>query len=61
MILCLCRGVSEREVADAIRGGARTLEDVKRRCTGAGGSCGACRPLIEDQLRRRLREAQRAA
>ena len=50
MIACLCRGVSDREITDAIRCGARTLEEVATRCAGAGGDCGACRSFIEEQL-----------
>ena len=41
MILCLCRGVSEREVADVVERGASSVSDVKREC-GAGTECGMC-------------------
>ena len=50
MIVCVCRGVSEREIAEAIREGACSIDDVGRSCAGAGRDCGTCRPLIEDQL-----------
>jgi bacterioferritin-associated ferredoxin len=50
MILCICRGVSEREVREAVRCGARTLDDVSRSCDGAGGDCGSCLTRIERQL-----------
>jgi bacterioferritin-associated ferredoxin len=46
VILCVCRGVSDREVVEAVRCGARSLDDVTRRCRGAGNACGTCRPLI---------------
>jgi len=52
VIVCLCRGISEREIVEAIRCGARTFEDVTRRCTGAGTHCGTCRPFIEEHLER---------
>ena len=42
MIVCVCRGVSDRDVVEAVRGGARTVEDVGRRCGGAGTDCGSC-------------------
>jgi bacterioferritin-associated ferredoxin len=51
MILCLCRGVAERDVVEAIRSGARSIEDVSTRCSGAGGDCGACQAQIERHLR----------
>jgi bacterioferritin-associated ferredoxin len=46
MILCLCRGVSEREVADVVERGATTAGDVRRQC-GAGSDCGSCVADIE--------------
>ena len=46
MILCVCRGVSDREVVEAVRCGARSVDEVTKRCGGAGNACGTCRPLI---------------
>ena len=45
MIVCLCRGVSERQVETAVAKGAATVDDVSRAC-GAGSDCGACRYLL---------------
>ncbi len=45
MIVCLCKAVTDRDVARAIDGGARTVDEVTR-CTGAGTGCGACREAI---------------
>jgi bacterioferritin-associated ferredoxin len=50
MILCVCRGISERDVVEAVRCGARTLEDVSRRCDGAGADCGSCLAYIEHHI-----------
>ena len=50
MIVCLCRGVSEREIVDATRNGASSLDDISTSCAGAGRDCGTCRPVIEDIL-----------
>ena len=50
MILCICRGVTEEEVVDAIRRGAFTLEKIARRCDGAGTDCGSCRSELQAQL-----------
>ena len=41
MIVCLCKAVSDRDVARAIEEGADTIEKVARR-TGAGTGCGQC-------------------
>jgi bacterioferritin-associated ferredoxin len=50
MIVCSCRGISDREVVEAVRCGARTLEDVSRRCDGAGEECGSCVVYIAQHL-----------
>jgi bacterioferritin-associated ferredoxin len=47
MILCLCRGVSDRVVRLAVQNGARDVADVTASC-GAGGKCGTCREAIAD-------------
>lgn len=41
MIFCHCAVVGDREVADAVRSGARTVAQVCR-ATGAGQQCGSC-------------------
>lgn len=53
MIVCLCRGVADREIAEAVRCGATSIDDISRACAGAGGDCGTCRPHIEEYLRGR--------
>ncbi len=45
MYVCLCKAVTDRDIARAIDGGARSVEDVTR-CTGAGSACGTCREAI---------------
>ena len=51
--ICICKGIARSKIKEAIRNGARNLEDVKK-MTGAGsGSCGGkrCGPKIEELLR----------
>lgn len=57
MILCLCRGISDREVDAAIKAGARTVEQVAARCDGAGVDCTACAPAIEHRIALHVRGA----
>ncbi len=45
MFVCLCMGVTTREVARAVESGARTSKDVAAMC-GAGSDCGRCRPTV---------------
>jgi bacterioferritin-associated ferredoxin len=41
VIVCHCRVVTDRQVADAVRGGAVSLGSMCR-STGAGQDCGSC-------------------
>lgn len=41
MIVCHCRVVTDRQVAQAVERGARSLSGVCR-STGAGQDCGSC-------------------
>jgi bacterioferritin-associated ferredoxin len=50
MIVCLCRGVTEREIVEAARTGAASVEDIGRVCKGAGADCGSCRATIREVI-----------
>ena len=45
MIVCLCKGVTDRAVRRCAQQGATSLEEVSRR-TGAGTGCGSCHSLV---------------
>jgi bacterioferritin-associated ferredoxin len=49
MLVCHCKGLTDREVQRAICAGASTQREVAREC-GAGSICGGCRPLIDELL-----------
>lgn len=51
MIVCMCRGVTDRDVDQVISSGADSVDDVVRRC-GAGGDCGTCLDDICERLSR---------
>jgi len=53
MWVCLCRGVTDSQINDAIEAGARTPGQIGRRC-GAGTGCGGCLPELRRLLRERL-------
>jgi len=52
--------ITERDVVAVIRGGARSVDEVGRRCD-AGTGCGSCRGgidlLIQAEIRRRSRSS----
>ncbi len=54
MIICVCRGASERDVHRAIERGAPSIAGLQR--CGIGTECGSCHKL----LRVMLAEARRA-
>lgn len=49
MLVCHCKGLTDRDVRRAIQAGACTHHAVTREC-GAGSVCGGCRPLIDELL-----------
>lgn len=55
-IVCRCETVTEAEIVDAIRRGARTLDGVKFRTRAGAGRCqsGFCQPVIMELLSREL-------
>jgi bacterioferritin-associated ferredoxin len=42
VIVCLCRGVSDGALHDAVAAGAGSLPELARACRGAGTDCGSC-------------------
>lgn len=54
MIVCICRGVSDRTINRAIENGAETIADLQR--CGIGDCCGGC----HGSLRMMLAEAAEA-
>ena len=49
VIVCHCRGVSDRRIRREARRGAASPSEVAGAC-GAGTDCGGCVPVIEDLL-----------
>jgi len=47
MIVCVCHGVSERQVEAVVAEGATTADQVARAC-GAGTDCGTCRFMLDE-------------
>ena len=49
MIVCICWGVSEERIRQAVSRGARTSDEVGDACL-AGSACGSCRPMIAQMI-----------
>ncbi|MCX7555966.1 (2Fe-2S)-binding protein [Xanthomonadaceae bacterium JHOS43] len=56
MYVCVCNGITDRDVRDAVRAGARDLTALAA-MTGCSTVCGSCGDLAMDILRETEREA----
>ena len=41
MYVCICNGVTDRQIQEAVENGCRSMAELTMR-TGAGASCGTC-------------------
>lgn len=60
MYVCLCQGITEREIRNEVRAGACCMRDLQKRL-GVAQCCGRCGPCARDVLADSLREAEREA
>ena len=49
MIVCICWGVSEERIRQAVSRGARTADELGDACL-AGTACGSCRPMLAEMI-----------
>jgi bacterioferritin-associated ferredoxin len=49
MYVCICKGVTEGQIREAVRGGLCTRKDVSR-CLKVGTACGKCNPEVRALL-----------
>ncbi len=56
MYVCVCHGITDRQIARVVEQGARTLGEVQMQLP-VGGCCGRC----EDSAREVIRESQRTS
>ena len=56
MYVCICNGVTEREIRQAVGLGVTTLKEL-RDGLGVGGCCGKCGSCAKDILRDELASA----
>jgi len=45
MYICICLGITEKEVKEVIKNGASSYEEIKN-SLGVGGGCGCCNDFI---------------
>lgn len=49
MIVCICANVSDRTIAEAVRSGCNSIEDITMK-TGACSGCGQCRMHCQSEV-----------
>ena len=59
MYVCVCHGISDKRLTQAIQDGARSFEQLQA-CTGVATCCGACEPCARQVLDERLDSAGRS-
>jgi bacterioferritin-associated ferredoxin len=59
MIVCICRGKSDREINRAIEAGATSVRDLQR--CGIGDQCGGCHVELRAMLTRSAMAAAEVA
>ena len=53
MLVCHCRGITDRQIKRAVREGASSVREVAR-STGAGMRCGGCRSNVSQLVNSEL-------
>jgi len=59
VIVCICRGASDKKIANAIDNGAASLRDLQR--CGIGDQCGSCHNSLRAMLAASAAPAQPCA
>ena len=49
MYVCICNGVTDRDIRQAAEAGCRTVAELTMR-TGAGSNCGSCLEMASELL-----------
>ena len=55
MYVCICNGVTDRDIQDAASRGARTVKDLRREL-GVASDCGKCASCAHEVLREARRD-----
>jgi bacterioferritin-associated ferredoxin len=58
MYVCLCTGVTDREIRETIAEGASSVEEVSY-CTGAGTRCGSCLSAVAELVEQHVDASSR--
>lgn len=57
MLVCVCNGISDRDIDNALKEGASSFSDM-RKSLGLGACCGQCASFAKDMISDKIAEAQ---
>jgi len=57
MLVCICNGISDKDIDSALQDGATNFQEV-RRSTGLGSCCGQCASFARDMVNEKAGAAQ---
>ena len=55
MYVCICNGVTDKQIVKAIKDGCYTEEEITME-TGAGNCCGSCLVMVNDMIEEHANE-----
>lgn len=56
MYICVCHGITDRQIRSAVEQGCSTLDDVQLQLP-VGGCCGRCEPAARELIREHAEQA----
>lgn len=59
MLVCLCKGVSDKKIRWLVQNGATCLRDIMATCQ-AGSDCGSCVCQVRDLIQETRAECQKS-
>jgi bacterioferritin-associated ferredoxin len=59
MLVCLCNGISDKQIDSALSEGASNFKDIKS-SLGIGNCCGQCVPFAKEMVSEKITEIQSA-
>ncbi len=60
MLVCVCKGISDRHIDEALQDGAASFRDV-RTTLGVGSCCGQCASFAKEMVNEKMTEMQTAS
>ena len=57
MLVCICNGISDKQIDSALANGSSSFKDIKSEL-GIGSCCGQCVPFAKDMVSEKITEIQ---